>query len=164
MLGRGPAQDGFPWSYLSLLYFSGKVWKINHCLRYLRLNSQGCLSWFSTLHNKRTYETLKVTSLWACTFQQSGLSAWMSQYMTKVGENVSSPDFYRVWFLNTFIMSELYTRICIVTIVGVYILQRHQFLYLEKETIFINCFYFIITNKINMKENYILVLMIVAYA
>lgn len=61
-------------------------------------------------------------------------------------------------------MSKLYTRICIVTIVGVCILQRLQFLYLEKETIFINCFYFIITNKINMKENYILVLMIVAYA
>lgn len=36
----------------------------------------------------------------------------MSQYMAKVGENVSSLNFYRVSFLNTFIMSEVYTRIC----------------------------------------------------
>lgn len=77
-------------------------------------------------------------------------------------KNVSSWLSWGV-ILKHFYNVQVIYRICIVTIVGVYILQRLQFLYLEKETIFINCFYFIITNKINMKENYILVLMIVAY-
>lgn len=84
--------------------------------------------------------------------------------MTKVGENVSSPDFPQGVILKHFynvqvIYKDMYCNNC-----GCVYFARLQFLYLEKETIFINCFYFIITNKINMKENYILVLMIVAYA
>lgn len=54
-------------------------------------------------------------------------------------------------------MSKVYTRICIVTIIGAKIV-----VYLEKENIFINCFYFISTNKINMKESCILDFMIIA--